>query len=183
MLKKIKNKASFLHTSHFRLQGGFTLLEVTIAIFILLVGVTAGSVLIARTVGQISVFSSKLIASYLTQEGIEIVRNIRDTNWLEGGAWDEGLSDGDWEVDYTATTVEDPPGASAYFEVYADNFLKLNGSSGFYDYDPAGTDTKYKRKITIASGADTLTVTVETIWSEKGKSYSHTAQEILYNWK
>ncbi|MCH8741435.1 prepilin-type N-terminal cleavage/methylation domain-containing protein [Patescibacteria group bacterium] len=167
-----------------KVKKGFTLLEVTIAIFILLVGVTAGSVLIARTVSQMSVFSSKLIAAYLTQEGIEIIRNIRDTNWLQGGAWDEGLTGCFFtgcEADYTATTVENPPGATAYFETFANNFLKID-ISGFYNYT-SGTDTKYKRKITIVSGADILTVTVETTWSEKGKDYSHIAQEILYNWK
>jgi len=170
-------------------KHGFTLLEVIIAIFILLVGVTAALVLITRTVSQISVSSSRLIAAYLTQEGIEIVRNIRDTNWLEGGAWDEGLVPPDidclttgCEADYIATTVEDPHiDLSDNFKVYGDNFLKIDGS-GFYNYT-SGTDTRFKRKITIVSGTDTLTVTVETAWSEKGKDYTHTAQEVLYNWR
>lgn len=180
------------------MNRGFTLLEVTIAIFILLVGATAASVLIAKTVGQIGVSSSKLIASYLTKEGIEIVRNIRDTNWLEGGDWDEGLtgcSDG-CEADYTATTAEDPEDeVPPLINPYGDGrSLYIDDSDGFYKYidfpDPDDIETKYKRKITIVledvdppDGVDELKVTVETTWSEKGKNYSHTAQEILYNWK
>lgn len=183
--KVIKKDQRQLRVEDQRKICGFTLLEVIIAISILLVGVVAALGLITKTVSQISVSSSRLIAAYLTQEGIEIVRNIRDTNWLEGGAWDEGLtgcSSTGCEIDYTATTVEDPPGASAYFAVYADIFLKLDSSG--YNYTSA-TDTKYKRKITIVPlvSPDRLEVTVETIWSEKGKNYSHTAQEVLYNWK
>jgi hypothetical protein len=40
----------------------------------------------------VSLNQSKLIAYYLGQEGIENIRNIRDTNWLNDRAWDQGIS-------------------------------------------------------------------------------------------
>ena len=180
-----------------KMKRGFTLLEVIIAIFIVLIGVSASLALITRTVAQMNLFSSQLIASYLTQEGIEIVRNIRDTNWLEQAAapnsWDEGLACSPLPcqsvvgADYTATAVKDPES-----EIPPRITSSLAGQplcidAGFYKYIDAGctgaTLTKFTRKITIVPTATTLTVTVETTWTEKGKTNSHKAQEVLYNWK
>lgn len=169
-------------------KNGFTLLEVMIAIFLVIVGITGVFLLITKTVGQMALSSSRLIAAYLSQEGIEIVRNIRDTNWLEqsyhANSWDEGLVLPDidcsagCEADYTDTTVENPT-LSTYD---GGNFLNIDGN-GFYSYSP-GTATKFKRKITIDTGTpDILEVTVLVEWQEKGKSYQHSAQENLYNWK
>lgn len=174
-----------------KMNRGFTLLEVVIAIFIFLVGVTGTLFLITRTVGQMNLFPSQLIASYLTQEGIEIIRNIRDTNYLEqatdaANPWNEGLtgcSTGtSCEADYTTGSVTDANPKDPALPLYGTGrFLKID-SNGVYSYSGT-TDTKFKRKITIVPGADTLTVTVETTWTEKAKNYSHTAQEVLYNWK
>jgi len=154
---------------------GFTLLEVIIAISLVLVGTTATLLLITRTVRQIGIFPSQLIAAHLNQEGIEIVRNIRDTNFLQGGGWDEGLvppaidCSAGCEADYTDTGVLDPTLASYGLG----RFLKID-ASGFYNYT-IGTNTKFKRKITIIpNGLNILEVTVETTWIEKGTLKSHT---------
>lgn len=66
---------------------GFTLLEVIIAIFLITVGITAVLLLITKTLGAMSLSFSQLKAAYLAQEGIEVIRNIRDTNWVEGNEW------------------------------------------------------------------------------------------------
>ena len=69
----------------------FTILEVILAIFILTVAVFASFSLIQQTVVGVSLNQSKLIAHYLSQEGVENIRNIRDTNWLQGKDWLEGI--------------------------------------------------------------------------------------------
>lgn len=169
------------------LKRGFTLLEVIIAISLLLVGTTATLLLITRTIRQIGIFPSQLIAAHLSQEGIEIVRNIRDTNFLQGGVWDNGLNTANCstgcEADYTDTAAPDPS-LPAYS---GGRFLQIDGS-GFYSY-AAGTDTKFKRKITIVpnilpcGASNVLQVTVETTWAEKGQAHSHISQECLHDWK
>ncbi|MBZ9578331.1 prepilin-type N-terminal cleavage/methylation domain-containing protein [Patescibacteria group bacterium] len=168
----------------------FTLLEAIIAIFIITVGVVGVLGLVSQTIGSVIVSSQKLIAAYLAQEGIEIVRNIRDTNWLEGApSWDEGLGEDDWEGDYTMTqNLNFCLFACGYDDL---SFLKID-ANGFYSYS-AGNDTKFKRKITIADKEDLsdppdgvydkMTVTVEVFWREKGKTYNVSAQENLYNWR
>ena len=78
-------------------KKGFTLLEVITAIFILTVGVGGALSLMNQTLSTASIIEQRLIASYLAQEGIEIVRNIRDTNWLQSrdpnksSPWYDGL--------------------------------------------------------------------------------------------
>jgi len=61
---------------------GFTIVEIIIAIFItsiVLMGIF--SIFYVVTV-LASDSSDRLTATYLAQEGMEIVRNIRDKNWL-----------------------------------------------------------------------------------------------------
>jgi Tfp pilus assembly protein PilV len=72
-------------------KKSFTLIEILIALSLLMIGVVG----VFRVVQNITFFSqinsSKLIATYLTQEGIEVVRNNRDSNWLKGDTWDSNL--------------------------------------------------------------------------------------------
>lgn len=166
------------------MKKGLTLLEVIIAIFLITVGVLGALALITRTISITGISSQKLIASYLAQEGIEIVRNIRDGNWLEQRTnpaipWDDGLGIGDWEADYITQTLTD---------IYDGDFLKIDG--GFYNYT-LGTNTKFKRKITIFDKTDLdgdmiidmFKVSVLVEWQEKGETHSVPAQENLYNWR
>ena len=71
---------------------GLTLIELVIAIFVISIGVVGTFGVLQKIVVSTSLSSSKLVAAYLAQEGIEIVRNIRDTNWVEGEAWDNDIS-------------------------------------------------------------------------------------------
>lgn len=167
----------------------FTLLEVILAITVLTLAVGGSFVLISQTITSVSVVQSKLTASYLAQEGIEIIKNIRDTNWLKIQPWDQGLDGGDcWEGDYQTGA---PPDytllTSCPFPYQYDNlrFLGID-ENGFYSYSYLPENkTIFKRKITISKELeepDRLKVSVEVLWKERGKIYSITAQEYLYNW-
>jgi type II secretory pathway pseudopilin PulG len=168
---------------------GFTFLEVVFAIFIIIIGVIGVFTLFSQTLGFSTLSTSKLVAAHLAQEGIEIVRNIRDTNWLEQSStptnpWDEGLTNCSLgcEADYLTPTSEDP-----ILDSYSGKFLYIDGTTKFYRYisSPGPNDIKtlFKRKITITPNSNRLEVKVEVSWEEKGKSYKVIAQENLYNWK
>jgi hypothetical protein len=62
-----------------------TLLEVIVAIFILTLGSGAATVLIVSAMRANTFSKDNLIALNLAVEGIEAVRNIRDTNWIKYG--------------------------------------------------------------------------------------------------
>jgi len=156
-----------------RNNKSFTILEVILAIFILTVAVFASFSLIQQTVVGVSLNQSKLIAYYLAQEGVEIVRNIRDTNWLhQGEGWTTGLAvgDGDQEADYQSTTLES----------YLGRYLKID-TNGFYSYNTSGIETKFKRKILVTEACLEVKVIVE--WSERGREHSVEVINHLYNWK
>jgi len=72
---------------------GFTILEVLVTVFIITTGGLATYAMVQQVI--FATFSSnyRLTAAYLAKEGIENVRNIRDTNWLEEApTWDDGIS-------------------------------------------------------------------------------------------
>lgn len=155
---------------------GFTLIEALAAAFVITLGVVEVLVIINQTTAFTQVTSSRLTAAYLAQEGIEIVKNIRDTNFLkihkgiEGVNWDDGLigCTAGCEADYN-----DPALSSA------DRYLKIDG--GFYNYD-SGANTRFKRKITVTPDTDTLEILVEVSWQERNREHKVAAQENIYKW-
>jgi prepilin-type N-terminal cleavage/methylation domain-containing protein len=161
-------------------KKGFTLLEMIIAVTVILIGLIPIMSLMYNSSFGVRLSLSRLQAAYLAQEGLEIVRNIRDSNWIKQNkglniSWDDNLRVGEQQqpsqASYSDQTLSSYQGIN----------LKLN-NDGFYNYN-SGTDTKFKRKITISeSNDDTLQVSVEVSWQEKGKNYSLTVYENLYNW-
>ena len=163
---------------------GFSLLELIITIFVVSVGILGTHSVVSYTLSAIGLSASRLTAAYLAQEGIEIVRNIRDTNWIEGGfvVWDSGLSEGSYEADYQSDDLV-PCSFPCDFN---SNLRLLQIEGGFYRYSATGIDTSFKRKIIITDAGlpDFLTVTVSVEWEHKGKLQQPvTVQENLYNWQ
>lgn len=160
-----------------RNSNGFTLVEVLAAMFIMVMGTLGVFGLITRTVAFNSSVNSQLVASYLAQEGLEIVRNMRDANFLKihkgaGGEWNDGLTAcaSGCGADYNDLTLGN----------FQNTLLKLN--NGFYTYD-AGTDTMFTRKIIIDSGtAELLKVSVDVSWQDKGNTRTIRGATELYNW-
>jgi len=165
-------------------QSGFSFMEALVSIFIFAVGITAVFSLLQNTLSYNSQNAYRLTGAYLAQEGIEIVRGIRDNNWLAARSdplikWDDGIN-GVREADYLSTVLDASAGRN----------LKIG--NGYYNYT-VGTDTTFTREITIFGEADltvppdgendTLKVSVLVTWVFKGKEYSIQAQENLYNWQ
>jgi len=171
MLKKsfnIKNK------------NGFSILEVVVAMAIISTGLLGVSSLVIQNFQAQSVNRDYLIASMLAQEGLELVRNIRDSNWYNGSVnWYDGIYDNndvDFTIDYDDTSDFSVDGINN-----SDARLKLNG--GFYSHDAGGTDTPFYRLIKTSVNGDALTATSTVQWSERGRVHSYIAETVLYNWK
>ena len=161
------------------MKNGFTLLEVIIAISVITIGILGLYALIPKVISISSANIDRFIASQLAREGIEIVRNIRDTNWLEGVgvSWNDGLTDCSTgcEADYNDESLV----------TYQDRYLYINGIDGFYKYisspSPADKRTKFKREIIIIPDTDVLNIKVEITWSGRGSPLE--VKEKLYNWR
>lgn len=151
-------------------KRGFTLIELMVVATVLSIGIIGAMNSIRQVFIYARLLSSRLTAAYLAQEGIEIVRNIRDTNWVESSSWDDGITTGDFEADYN------DPGLS----FYGNRYLRVDG--GFYNYG-LGEETKFKRKINIQKDTDEISVSVIVMWQERGKGYEVEVFEKLYKWR
>jgi len=154
---------------------GFSLMEVIIAMAVIVTALITLIALISSVVSGLKPAEFKLTATNLAQEGLEIVRNIRDSNWLSYKRapenWRDGLAAGDYRVQYDQSALL----------FWADSFLKID-NNGFYQYD-SGSNTPIRRKITIGHiGNNQIKVVSEVTWQDKGKSYTVEAESRLYNW-
>ena len=152
---------------------GFTLIETIVAISLLTVGVVGSFSLMQKVTAFASISSSQFVASYLAQEGIETIRNIRDTNYLEGQVWDSGIGAGvDFRLDYRSQVFPDAT---------CGTYLQHNGNFYICSADSA---SKFRRKITIEKpSSDKMVVSVEVSWSERGISHQVFAETELYDWR
>jgi len=158
-------------------KRGFSLIELIVAIFFVSVALPGILSAISKAMEEAEDSTLRLRAIYLAQEGIEIVRNIRDTKWLNGATSTALEAPGDYEADYNSTALT--PLSSL-------RFLKIN-NNGFYQYS-TGTTTPFKRKITIDKTddldgdtyPDRARVTVEVSWTKRGV-HSVKVQEYLYD--
>jgi len=64
--------------------NGFTLVEVLLSVTILTIGIIGSISLIGYNVNAVTHSVNRLMASNLAQDGFELVRGVRDTNWLQG---------------------------------------------------------------------------------------------------
>ena len=63
--------------------AGFTIMEMIAAVFVVNLGIMADFSLLTQSITYINTTASSLTATYLAQEGVEIARNIRDSNFLK----------------------------------------------------------------------------------------------------
>ena len=168
-------------------RTGFSLLEVIIAIYILVVGILGVITLTIITTKAGAVSSSRLIAANLAQEGIEVIKNLRDLNYEEPtpgcswSCWHTTISSalGNYLVQYNSTALLS----------YVDTPLLYDSSNGLYSYT-SGSTSKYnfKRVITLtntnpASPNVSVKVISTVTWAENGQSHSLIAETDLWNWR
>ncbi len=168
-------------------QRGFTMIELLITIAILSFGVLAVYELFYPIITYTHAVNLKFTASNLAQEGLEVVRNIRDNNFLAiaGGSdirWSDGLlaCQTGCQLDYkTSTSTEGQTNALTAYDPSA--FLKIN-SDGMYGYD-SGSSTPFKREVVINQiSTDILKVTANVYWNYSGTNYTFSVDQYLYDW-
>jgi type II secretory pathway pseudopilin PulG len=76
-------------------KSGFSLMETVVSIGIITVGIVSILSLFAYNMENEIRSKNKLIAVYLAQEQIEIIRQIRDNNWFAGRSWTSGIPEGE----------------------------------------------------------------------------------------
>jgi len=135
-------------------------MEVIVALAVVTTGVISGLTLTTYNLTSTVFSQRRLVAANLAREGIEVVRQIRDSNWLNGQDWNQGIAAPN---EYRLTIDFDPalydPAGSVWtfspvtqtvdIEDCDDCLIYLDPDSGIYSHDSVGTPTSYKRLITI----------------------------------
>jgi hypothetical protein len=92
------------------IKKGFTLGEVMVAVFILLFGIVSAMALTTKSINSMVDSRNSIIASLLVQEGVELVRNVRDNNITNQTCGSSGsdrctafedMNSGKCSIDYT----------------------------------------------------------------------------------
>lgn len=156
-------------------QKGFSIIEVTLSAFILIVGLVATVSLMAGSISHSTDSRNQIIAAQLAQEGIELINNIRDNNWASGRDAFNLLTfpaNGDCVVNYN--------GASCVAADY-----KLYYKNNFYVHDSSGSAaTRFQRKITVANDpidAANKRITSMVIWGNSFPAICKTANKCTYS--
>jgi len=159
-------------------RSGFTLVEALVAVAVLAVSLTPvfaqvnASFRLARTIQE------NLTASMLAQEGIELVRGMRDDNWFSGRDFDDGLGgcEGGCRIDAIPGSV---------LEFGADVPLKRNTETGFFSYETGGQpeETQYQRTIVITELAPgQLEVVSRVDWQSGRNTRQLEVTGYLFDW-
>ena len=184
-----------------KLNTGFTLLEMIVAIFIMSVAFTA-----IITVMSASIYSSKyardeITENYLAQEVIDYVRNDRDTTAFQGGDWalflmHYGMMPGVPSGCFTSTgcTVDVfdsnfstsvvaclPSPAKCPTLRYDEN--ATNGS--YYNYASGGVATNFRRTVYMgnSNSGDELDILVKIEWQNGKLPRSQVLKSSLLKWQ
>ncbi|MCX6738200.1 MAG: prepilin-type N-terminal cleavage/methylation domain-containing protein [Candidatus Parcubacteria bacterium] len=173
-------------------QKGFTLIEMIITIGVVSVGIVGAFIAVQQGIIAVDYANSRFTAALLAQEGVEIIKNIRDTNLLEYNyistsiAWNEDLRTGDFEVQYTDPRLINPiltqPACSPSCSPDGLRLLKKS-TTAFYNYN-TGDDSRFKRVVHIESpNNDQMDATITVYWQKRGGGYySISLLQHLYNW-
>lgn len=146
-------------------KKGFSLVEVLFAILVLSVGIAAVAVLMTGNIKNSITAKNQIVASELAQEGLELVRNLKDNNPT---FTTDVVNGSDYSVDYK----------SDYTAFIASNVStgekELFSNGGFFSHS-GSTPTKFFRKIAVSIATDldgkkTANVTSYVTWNGTGFS-------------
>ncbi len=188
---------------------GFTLLETIIAVFILSTAATAALTSV-RTGARSSEYArDEIVAYYLSNETVEFLRNLRDTNITKGRNWLSGIpvecftKDNNCRIDTSTKTFEvvdskeqlrlcfDP---NIINQEIAEEESQSTFSSGGYGYDACDSidvdsgviQSRFIREIWFEKFDDDnqVVVNIKITWqSGPFKDLSYTVQTLLTDWQ
>jgi len=170
-------------------NSGFSIIEIIAVLAIIAIGFI-GVMSLAVLNNRVEYTNKNtLIAAHLAQEGLELVRNLRDDNFLNPGV--------NW---YSGFALKDAYSTSTIYYAYSNlkiattsvtgindplAILKID-ASGFYVHSGTGTSTIFSRIVVTKnndSTASSTNVMCLVGWNDHGKKNSYQADTVLWNWR
>src|SRR5688500_13720998 len=72
---------------------GQSFVEAMVAISVMITAISSSLALIQSSITATRIGGQQIVAANLAREGLEVVRGLRDTNWLKGQSFQVGLID------------------------------------------------------------------------------------------
>jgi len=189
-------------------QQGQSLVELIVAVAVINIGLFSVWSLFLVNFNAEKEAEMRIVGANLSREGIELVKNIRDSNWLKmvvsesATKWDDDLNAGDYSINFGDGALSGIESSQLFFD-----------SDGFYSNIAQGNKlSPYKRVITIkniccqdnnpsdfkcddtdfiisendcASGnlKIGLDVIAKTTWQYSGSPRQAVVEDTIYNWR
>jgi len=211
--KKPKLNNTPARNATYNVADGFTLVETLVAISIFTGAILSMLAFSGGSIGDTTYSKNKLVATFLAQEGLEYMKNLRDTHVLfvsdgwtlfrdkvapcEGG---NGCYFNPASVSYAIPsdkamnnlTITACPGTCP--KMYYDN--SENVTTTRYNYNPSGQQTNFIRKIEVknfnygggatdgSAEVNKEIVVISTVyWTKGDKTFSVSFSNYLKNWQ
>ena len=188
-------------------NSGFTLVETLVAVSIFSVSILGLLAVLSKGIADTNYAKTKVTASYLAQEGIEYMRNLRDTFVL----YDATSSQNGWNGPngfinaLTKPQAQCDVGDGCYFDAQSVHYglsfqpmaaltinhcvescppLLYDSATGEYDYVLPGTNSGFTRSIQINHqvGTNEIKISSTVYWNQGSGSYNISFSETLFNW-
>lgn len=159
---------------------GQLLIEAMVAMGVISVGLLGVFSLLSQSLGLSKVTSNQYVGTYLAAEGIEVVKNIIDTNVNSSIAWNTGLVQGGSPYDFAVQYNSASPDTADLGQP-----LKFDPGTGTYNYT-VGNSTVFTRKVTVTNlmSGNELQVDSVVSWIDRGGSLdSVKIEDDFYNWR
>ncbi len=135
---------------------GQSFIEAMVAITVIITAIASALALVQSSITASRVGGAQIVAANLAREGVEVVRSLRDSNWLNGQSFQLGLVDaegnktirplldlenGSWAASFAPTDLSNPN---------AIVYLTPSGAYAQADAVPSGaTASLYSRVVTL----------------------------------
>lgn len=177
-----------------KLVSGFTLVETLVALFIFSISVLTVMSVLSKGISSTIYAKDKIVAEYLSQEGIEYFRNMRDI-----------FSDdktGGWEKFVETLKISGCEEGGCYFSNDEDDFFQKNSTTeipiiacvdkcpnflyesklGKYNYNTGGKSTFSRKMLIKEIDSDNIKITSEVTYSAGTNTSAVSLSENLSNW-
>ncbi|MEZ4156826.1 MAG: hypothetical protein R3B52_02560 [Candidatus Paceibacterota bacterium] len=160
---------------------GQLLIESLVAITVIVISILGIFTLVSRSLSLNRVVNDQYVGTYLAAEGIEVIKNIVDTNVLTHcEPWNQGVNTaGEYQVNYDTQLF----GSQTLTQTNGPAQLNFDGT--MYSHYSGGQPTKFYRSVTLDPiTANHLKVVSLVQWETRGNANFETVlEDHFYNWR